>query len=76
MATMAAHAYPIHAIRLRAPVARDALAAAVGAADDKATLKGACSDTAHSGHTYNMFGCQCRRVTLHSSQHRKTWKVA
>ncbi len=51
MATMAAHAYPIHAIRLRAPVAADALAAAVGAADDKATLKGACLKTLRTSGT-------------------------
>ena len=40
LATMAAHAYPIHAVRLRTPVTPDALAAALAAADEKATLRG------------------------------------
>ena len=41
LATMAAHAYPIHAVRLRMPVMPDALAAVLAAADEKATLRGA-----------------------------------
>jgi hypothetical protein len=55
-ATMAAHAYPIHAIRLRAPLAADALAAAVGAADDKAEGR-VPKNTAHIGHTHSTSGC-------------------
>ena len=40
LATMAAHAYPIHSIRLRAELAPEQLAAALSAADEKATLRG------------------------------------
>ena len=40
LATMAAHAYPIHSIRLRAQLAPEQLAAALNAADEKATLRG------------------------------------
>ena len=37
---MAAHAYPIHSIRLRAQLAPEQLAAALSAADEKVTLRG------------------------------------
>lgn len=40
LATMAAHAYPIHSIRLRAELAPEQLAAALSAVDEKATLRG------------------------------------
>ncbi|KAK9841572.1 hypothetical protein WJX74_008143 [Apatococcus lobatus] len=40
MALMPRHPYPIHTIRLRTPLDADQLAAAVGAADAKATIKG------------------------------------
>ena len=47
LAFMARHAYPIHSIRLRAPMTREQLAAALAAADDKQTLRGArCSHLA------------------------------
>ena len=37
---MAAHAYPIHSIRLRAELAPEQLAAALSVSDEKATLRG------------------------------------
>ena len=40
LAFMARHAYPIHSIRLRAPVTRQQLGAALAAADEKQTLRG------------------------------------
>ncbi len=47
LAFMARHAYPIHSIRLRAPLTRPQLAAALSAADEKQTLRGAaCSHLA------------------------------
>ncbi|KAK9837244.1 hypothetical protein WJX81_001363 [Elliptochloris bilobata] len=46
LATMAAHAYPIHSIRLRTPLAPEQLAAAMGVADEKATLRGALAEEA------------------------------
>ena len=39
LATMAAHAYPIHSIRLRAQLAPEQLAAALSASDEKANLR-------------------------------------
>lgn len=40
MALMPRHPYPIHTIRLRTPLDADQLAAALAAADAKATVKG------------------------------------
>ena len=40
MALMPRHPYPIHTIRLRTPLSADQLAAALAAADGKATMKG------------------------------------
>ena len=40
LAFMARHAYPIHSIRLRSPLQRPQLDAALAAADDKQTLRG------------------------------------